>query len=185
MSKTNELTPREELLAFPLHTTVDDWMWKAENFVRWVESGVLLKTHKERVDFLSGEYQQIYTQGVTAGTYPRSGAYLADTALPPSEWLCECQLTLPRNAANTADGYLRCVGCKRVYTTTGKLVEPSALPQGRSFKRRQVARLKLNSKKAGHTMKSPGSAQGNWNYRTTATIDWRRRILRMSGYGRH
>lgn len=52
---------------FPVETTKADWRWKAENFVRWVESGVLLKDHDSRVDFLSEEYQQIYQQGVIAG----------------------------------------------------------------------------------------------------------------------
>jgi hypothetical protein len=56
----------EELNQFPIQTTKADWKWKAENFVRWIESGVILKTHDERVEFLSGEYQQIYSQGVIA-----------------------------------------------------------------------------------------------------------------------
>ena len=56
---------------FPTETTPADWKWKAENFVRWVESGVLLKDHDSRVEFLAGEYSQIYSQGVIAGRAAR------------------------------------------------------------------------------------------------------------------
>lgn len=62
--------------AFPTETTKANWRWKSENFVRWIESGVILKDHESRVDFLAGEYQQIYQQGVIAGRFaaePRAG----------------------------------------------------------------------------------------------------------------
>ena len=32
------------------------------------------------------------------------------------EWKCTCGFTLPRNAAKTDDGYLRCKNCKEVWT---------------------------------------------------------------------
>ena len=38
----------------------------------------------------------------------------------PTTWLCLCRLPLPRHGAETDDGYIRCVNCKRVWTKDGK-----------------------------------------------------------------
>ena len=53
-------------VCLPLFTTPRDWKWKASNFVRWAENG-LLETHESRVKFLAEEYDRIYQQGVSAG----------------------------------------------------------------------------------------------------------------------
>ncbi len=66
-------------MRLPVETTKSDWIWKAENFVRWIESGVLLKEHGGRVDCLAGEYHQIYQEGVIAG----KGALQSGSFSPP------------------------------------------------------------------------------------------------------
>lgn len=40
----------------------------------------------------------------------------------PKEWRCVCRLTLPRWGSKTADGYIRCQGCKLLWMLNGILM---------------------------------------------------------------
>lgn len=43
--------------------------------------------------------------------------------LASQTWRCKCMLTLPNWGTKTVDGYLRCDGCKRVWTLDMRLIE--------------------------------------------------------------